>query len=290
MVHVYKNQAELSSSVTKSATLIISFYKNLRMLELVLASLTTQSFKNFNIIICDDGSPPEIVTRVHKLLEDLSLPSIHLWHEDIGFRKNRILNWGIMHAKSDYLIFIDQDCILHPEFVAEHILGAKEKSVICGRRINLTKWASNLLTPEKIVSGFLQRNISWIALGGLFMKDNNGIKGLYFKNPFLRSLVNKKPRGIVGCNFSAYRNDLLRINGFDTRYEGAGFGEDSDVEHRLSLLGIQMQPACNTAVQYHVFHRLLDRSDLNKSLFESVVQNGKASTDFGYQQQISRPS
>ncbi len=290
MVHVYKNQAELSSSVTKSATLIISFYKNLRMLELVLASLTTQSFTNFNLIICDDGSPPEIVTQVHKLLEDLSLPSIHLWHEDIGFRKNRILNWGLMHAKSDYLIFIDQDCILHPNFVSEHLLGAKENSVVCGRRINLTKWVSNLLTPEKVISGFLQRNILWIALGGLFMKDNNGIKGLYFKNPFLRALANKKPRGIVGCNFSAYRNDLLRINGFDTRYEGAGFGEDSDVEYRLSLLGIQMRPACNTAVQYHIFHRLLDRSDLNKSLFESVVQEGKASTDFGYQQQISRTS
>ncbi len=287
MVEIYRNKAQLSAPQARPVSLIISFYKNLRMLELVLGSLKLQTYKNFQLVICDDGSPKEIVDRVHELLEALEIPSIHLWHEDIGFRKNRILNWGLHYTLAEYLVFIDQDCVLHSEFMAEHVLAKSENSVVCGRRINLTKWVSALLTPHKITKNFLEKNILWIAISGLFMKDNNGIKGIYIKNLALRRLFNKKPRGIVGCNFSVFRKSLLDINGFDTRYEGAGFGEDSDIEFRLRLAGLNMLPACNTVVQYHIYHKLLDRSANNEVLFNSIIQEKKVRTNFGYSQQIS---
>lgn len=289
MVKVFSNTKQLNDpkkAASNEATLVISFYKNTRMLNLVLASLETQTFKNFNLIICDDGSGEEVVKQVHEKLNSLDIPALHLWHEDIGFRKNRILNWAIHYCQAPYMVFIDQDCILHPEFMAEHISAKQKHAVLCGRRINLTNWVSNLLTPEKVKNYFIEKNIAWIILGGLFMKDNNGVKGIHYKNSFLRKMANKKPRGIVGCNFSAFKQDLLDINGFDTRYEGAGFGEDSDIEFRLSLNGVAMIPFCNTAVQYHVFHRLLTRSNENESLFNEVVRSGKAQTDFGLNQQI----
>ncbi|MBC7467182.1 MAG: glycosyltransferase [Bdellovibrio sp.] len=290
MVQVFKNLAQTqnpSLAATNKATLVISFYKNTRMLDLVLASLETQTFKNFNLIVCDDGSPSDIVKTVHVKLNQLPIPSLHLWHEDIGFRKNRILNWAIQHTQTDYMVFIDQDCILHPEFMHEHITHQKAKAVLCGRRINLTERVSRFLSPVKIKQHFLENNIWWIILGGLFMKDNNGIKGVYYKNETLRKSANKKMRGIVGCNFSVARQDLLDINGFDTRYEGAGFGEDSDIEFRLSLNGVTMVPFCNTAVQYHVFHKLLTRSNENGTLYDEVVRRNKPQTDFGLKQQLS---
>lgn len=284
MVQVFRNAR--SASQKNNVTLVISFYKNTHMLDLVLASIDTQTFKNFDLIICDDGSGPEAVKNVQHKLEQLSIPAIHLWHEDIGFRKNRILNWAIHYCTTDYMVFIDQDCIMHPEFMHEHNVNKKPKAVLCGRRINLTKWVSQLLTPDRIKNHFIQKNIYWIILGGLFMKDNNGVKGLYYRQSWLRQLANKKPRGIVGCNFSVSRQDLIQINGFDTRYEGAGFGEDSDIEYRLSLNGVAMIPFCNTAVQYHVFHRLLTRSNENESLYMEVVKQKKALSDFGLSQQI----
>lgn len=289
MVQVFQNTTQLKNpqlAKSNAVTLVISFYKNTRMLDLVLASLEAQTYKNFNLIVCDDGSGAEVVQAVHAKLNHLSIPSTHLWHEDIGFRKNRILNWAIHNCQTDYMVFIDQDCILHPEFMFEHMTHKKQKSVLCGRRINLTEWVSQLLTPERIKHHFLEKNIWWIILGGLFMKDNNGIKGVYYKNSFLRRMANKKPRGIVGCNFSVARQDLLDINGFDTRYEGAGFGEDSDIEFRLALNNITMVPFCNTAVQYHVFHKLLTRSNENESLYAEVVRRNKPQTDFGLKQQI----
>ena len=289
MIQVYKNVAAKNKipDFVPEATLVISFYKNIRMLELVLTSLENQTTKNFNVFICDDGSPEATVQQVQQQLERLPFSSTHLWHEDLGFRKNRILNWALHFCESHYMIFVDQDCILHPNFVQEHLEQKKLKGVLCGRRINLTSFVSQLLTPEKVRQHYLEKNIWWIMLVGLWMKDNNGSKGFYFKSKWLRHWANKKPRGIVGCNFSVFKQDLLAINGFDTRYEGAGFGEDSDIEQRLTQNGVIMHPACNTVVQYHIYHRLLNRSDQNEKLFNQIVSEKNIQTPFGLSQQIT---
>ncbi len=289
MVQVYKNsfvKTGPSKDPTPSTTLVISFYKNIRMLQLVLASVESQTYKNFEIIICDDGSPEDTVQQVHQLLERLPFASSHLWHADLGFRKNRILNWGLFYCRTEHMIFIDQDCILHPHFIDEHLRQSQSNTVLCGRRINLTSWISKKLTPAKVRKHYLEKNIWWILLSGLWMKDNNGIKGLYFKSACLRRWANKKPRGIVGCNFSVFKGDLLAINGFDTRYEGAGFGEDSDIEQRLTQNKVMMKPACNIVIQYHIYHRLLTRSDKNEKLFNRIVSEKNIKTPFGLQQQI----
>lgn len=258
------------------------------MLELTLASIERQTFRHFLIVICDDGSRTEIVKELHKRLEKYPLPVMHLWHEDKGFRKNRILNWGIQLCETDMMVFIDQDCMLHPEFMREHFEHRTPKSVLCGRRMDLTPWVSRLLTPEKVRSGFIEKNLWWILPTGFYMKDNNGGKGIYLPENWrwLRKKVNKKERGIVGCNFSVWREDMLAINGFDFRYEGAGTGEDTDIEYRLKLLGVKMLPFCNTAVQYHVWHKLLTRPNANEELFAQVRRAGCAVTSFGIREQL----
>ena len=289
MVRIFENtlaKNKKPDNLVPPVTLVISFYKNIRMLELVLASLENQTYKNFCLTICDDGSSEIIVQQVQQKLETLPFASTHLWHEVLGFRKNRILNWAVQHCQSPYIIFIDQDCILHPEFISEHVQQQQIKTVVCGRRMNLTETVSHKLTPEKIRRNYIEKNIWWIILSSLWMKDNNGIKGLYLRSSFLRRWANKTPRGIVGCNFSIFKQDLLAINGFDTRYEGAGFGEDSDIEERLRQNGVTMRPACNTAVQYHVYHRLLVRSEENEKLFNQIILEKKAQTPFGLRQQI----
>ena len=269
-------------------SLSLAFYNNTRMLELTLAGLSRQTFKNFEILICDDGSKPENVKIALELLNRLEIPARHLWHEDLGFRKNRILNWGIHHAQSEYMIFIDQDCIPHQEFIQEHLTAAAKKQVLCGRRMDLTPWVSQMLSPEKVAKGFIENNLWWILPTGLYMKDNNGGKGLYFKNSWLRKIANQKARGIVGCNFSVAREELLRINGFDTRYEGAGTGEDTDIEYRLKLNEVKMTPFCNTAVQFHVFHPLLNRPSVNEEIFRQVQESQLAETPFGLKQQLHK--
>lgn len=288
MYKVYRNTAHKSRGDTAkfSVSISIAFYNSPRLWDLMLAALERQTHSDFEVLLCDDGSKPEVVEHLKKTFEKTKIPIKHLWHEDAGFRKNRIMNWGIFESSSDYIIYVDQDCLPHQEFIKEHLSHREDKTVLCGRRMDLTPWVSNMLTAEKVKAGFVEHNLWWIAPLGAYMKDNNGLKGIYLKSQWLRQFFNKKYRGIVGCNFSVSKQDLLDINGFDFRYEGAGTGEDTDIEFRLGLNKVKMKPFLHSAVQYHVWHKLLSRQNPNEQIFRDVVRNGKSVTDFGLKEQL----
>src|SRR3989339_2000144 len=87
-------------------SLIISFYNQIDYLKLVLAGLERQTFRNFEIILADDGSNQNVVRGIELLTKQISFPFVHIWQEDKGFRKNRILNSAIRNSSSNYLIFM----------------------------------------------------------------------------------------------------------------------------------------------------------------------------------------
>ena len=50
-----------------ACSVVVAFYNKLRELELVLAGFARQSFRDFEIIIADDGSRPEVVTDLEAI-------------------------------------------------------------------------------------------------------------------------------------------------------------------------------------------------------------------------------
>lgn len=92
-------------------TLIIPFYNKLDKLNLVFAALERQTFRDFEVIIADDGSKKDVVNALNDLIRKTSFPVNHVWHEDVGWRKNVILNSAVRVAKADYLVFLDGDCV-----------------------------------------------------------------------------------------------------------------------------------------------------------------------------------
>ncbi len=263
------------------ASLIISFYKKIDYLRLVLAGLKIQSEKSFEIIIADDGSPEEMFEEIQNLLNEMPMPAAHIWQEDKGFRKNKALNKAIQVTSSDYLIFIDGDCVPHSHFVEEHLRYAQKGTALTGRRVNLSEKFTNKLTQEMIENNFLETHTGALIFDGLFGKSLDVEKGFYFKSKTLRSIFNKKKRGILGCNFSLFKEDLLNINGFDERYEAPSLGEDSDVQVRLEFNGVKIKSLNNIAVEYHLYHRLLPRPPKNLFLFEKVKQERNPRTKYG---------
>ena len=107
------------------------------------------------------------------------------------------------------------------------------------------------------------------------------MNGFYVTNPVVRRYFNRKERGLLGANFSVMKADLVAVNGFDERYTAPTFGEDSDVEFRLRLSGVQVIPVLNIAVAYHCHHKLLPRPEANKTLYEQVLRDGLAFTPYG---------
>jgi glycosyltransferase involved in cell wall biosynthesis len=263
------------------ASVIISFYNRIDYLKFVFAGFERQTFRDIEIIIADDGSKEEIVKEIEKLSLKVSFPFIHLWHEDKGFRKNKILNRAITEAKSDYLIFIDGDCVPHREFIREHYDNKNENKCLTGRRVNLSEKFTKNLNEEDIKNGYLENSLHLMIGDGLFGKSDYVERGFYVQNKFLRNYLNKKKRGLLGCNFSIHKKDMIAINGFDERYELPSIGEDSDVQYRLELNNVKIESLNNIAVQYHLYHKLQERPRKNLDLFAKIKESGQFYTPFG---------
>lgn len=277
---------ERTASGSKPAlSLLVSVYNNTRFFDLVWASIEAQTFRDVEVVICDDGSTETSVRHMLDRIEHSSLACSHCWHDDQGFRKNRILNAGVLTASADYLVFIDGDCILHPRFLAEHAACKRDHAVLAGRRLELSEQISNELTPELVTNGYLQKNLLRIMYAIRHQPGNNGSKGIYIPSSTVRALRGSKQGSILGCNFSLHRSDLLSVNGFDTRYEGPGYGEDSDLELRLRASGVEIVPFSNAAVQYHLWHRVQERSSPNAALYAQAVASAQARTPHGIAEQ-----
>lgn len=262
-------------------SVIAAFYNNLHYLKLVLAGFERQTEMEFEFIIADDGSKEEVVKEIESIASNYSFRIKHVWHPDKGFRKNKILNQAILASETDYLIFIDSDCVPHAKFVEEHLKERLQNTVCTGRRVNLSQKITNLLTEDKIKEGFLESNNPLLLEDALFGKSNYVEKGFYFENKFLRKILNKKYRGLLGCNFSLYKRNMLAINGFDERYEAPSIGEDSDIEFRLGLTGVKVKSLNHIAVQYHLYHKMQKRLQKNLDLFNEVKNSNLAYTPFG---------
>jgi glycosyltransferase involved in cell wall biosynthesis len=262
-------------------SVIAAFYNNIHYLKLILAGFERQTEKEFELIIADDGSKEEVVKEIESIATNYSFRIKHIWHPDKGFRKNKILNQAILASSSEYLIHIDADCVPHSKFVEEHFNEKQENIVLTGRRVNLSQKITNQLTEENIKDGFLESNYLLIIEDSVFGKSNYVEKGFYLENKFLRKILNKKYRGLLGCNFSLCKKDLIAINGFDERYEAPSIGEDSDVEFRLGFNGVKVKSLNHIAVQYHLYHKPQERLQKNLDLFSEVKKANVAYTSFG---------
>jgi glycosyltransferase involved in cell wall biosynthesis len=227
-------------------TVIISYYKAIANLKLILKALEMQSEPNFEVILSEDDYNENTIAYVAKCKELFKFPITHIYQqEDNGFRKTQMLNRAILHAKTEKLVFIDGDCVPHRHFVKEYAQNIKENEpyYYSGRAVLLSE---NL--TQKVMKA------ESLAMFGLFSLLSNRAEkvkeGIYF--PLFPLSV--KPRGIVGRNWGTTKKALLEINGFDEDYVFAGIGEDTDVEWRLIANGVKVKSMKNKAIVYHLYH------------------------------------
>jgi glycosyltransferase involved in cell wall biosynthesis len=271
------------------ASLIISFYNNIQLLTLIFAALERQTCSAFEVIIADDGSKPEVVQQLKRLIQTKAFPVKHCWHTDDGWRKNAILNKAIQASQCDYLVFIDGDCIPHPRFIEEHLAHRKEGVVLTGRRVQLTPSMSSSLTETAVITGQFERLLALrLFVASLFHKSLQPENALRIRSPRLRKLLIKdKEKGILGCNFSVFKADILLVNGFDERFQHPGVGEDTDLNSRLVRAGIKTLSKKHLLTVYHIYHKRFDLNyPPNFALWEENNTNHVTFTPFG----INKPS
>jgi glycosyltransferase involved in cell wall biosynthesis len=256
-------------------SLIIAVYNKPENLRLVLAACARQSMSDFDVIVADDGSGSPIRDAVAEAQQKYSFPITHLWHEDRGWHKNVMLNSGIRTSRAEYLVFIDGDCIPSKHFLLDHWNERAPKRVLLGRRVETSERWSKGLTQSSIQSGTFER-LGWAEIvDGLRGESLRVEDGIRIPSAMVRKLLLRNVRGMLGSNFSAWKSDLVAVNGFDELYDGPGCGEDSDLQYRLSLIGVNGKSLRNLAVQYHIWHPTTKTSDSCWDRFEMVKKRAE---------------
>ena len=230
---------------------IVSTYEQPAHLARSLYSLSLQSHSEFEVLIADDGSGPETKVVVDEFSSRFRSGYKHLWQTDQGFRKTRILNKALLASQAEYVIFMDGDCVAHPNFVREHERAAKAGHYLNGSLIRLNSRVTRNLGRYAIKSG-LAFTTSWLTFAGLRW-DRRFLR--FSLNYKIRNYLNTHTRTRLywlGSNSSCFRSDALAVNGFDNRFS-YGF-EDGDFGNRLENMGVQPRTVRWTANVLHLEH------------------------------------
>ena len=146
-------------------SVIVATYNWPAALELCLQSLKNQSFRDFEILIADDGSKEETRELIQKCIEEFPVKISHLWHEDMGCRKTIIGNQAIQASTGKYLVFLDGDCIVQPDFLERHLSLAQKGYLVTGSRILLNqKFTNEILTSRLLNFSWLRKNLFFFGL------------------------------------------------------------------------------------------------------------------------------
>ncbi len=243
-----------------TSSLIISTYNRPDALAVCLDSVRKLNTLPTEVIVGDDGSRPDTEALVKQFQKDFPVPLVYIRQEDEGFRLAMIRNKCVAAAKGEYIIQIDGDIFLHPDFVADHLMIAREGFFLKGGRVQL----GPPLTAEICKSG-QYRKISLLTVGIEHKRPN----ALHSKalGKYLAPRYRKNRDNVLGCNMSFFKKDFVAVNGYDEAFEGWG-GEDLDLAFRFRNLGLGKRYLKFCGLAYHLWHKEapMDKSEGNHSL------------------------
>jgi glycosyltransferase involved in cell wall biosynthesis len=254
-------------------SVIISTYNQPDWLKKVLWGYSNQTFKNFELIVADDGSDPTTKDLIESFKQSAGFPIIHVWHADEGFQKTKILNKAILASTSDYLLFSDGDCIPRSDFLAVHMNQKQEGYFLSGGYFKLPMNISQQISKEDVEAGRCF-NVDWLKAQGLKSSfKNNKLTTSAFKQKLLNWITPTEATW-NGHNSSGFKSDIVAANGFDERMQYGG--EDRELGERLFNAGIKAKQLRYSAVCVHLDH---ERGYVKPEMIEKNLAIRKVTKD-----------
>ena len=233
-------------------SLIVTTYQRPQALDRVLHGLARQTVPPAEIVIADDGSTEDTAALVREWQRRLPVPLRHVWQEDRGFRAAAARNRAVAASGGNYLVFLDGDCLVFADFVARHRALAESGKLVMGSRI--------LCDPsftEAIEAGTTDP-LTWTWREWRQARRSGGVNRLF---PLLRlpgqawrHLRPKRWQGVRTFNLAVWRDDFVRVNGFDETFQGWGH-EDADLAVRLMHAGVRRKEGQFALPVLHLWHR-----------------------------------
>lgn len=155
-------------------SVIVPIYKVERYIEKCVISLINQDYQNIEIILVDDGSPDKSADVIDRLAPtENRIKVIH--KENGGVSSAR--NVGIDAASGDYVMFVDGDDWVEPDYVSYFLNLVKSTGCPVGMNTN-NFYAGYALTQDRTYTVAAEKAIEWIYMGQLFVAVWNKIYSL----------------------------------------------------------------------------------------------------------------
>lgn len=221
----------------KSAvTLFMSTYEWPEALALCLESVGRQTLLPDEVIVADDGSGESTRQVVERFRKELPVPLVHLWQANGGFRPNIMRNRAIAAARHPYIVQVDGDVILDPRFVADHLAVARPGRIVAGRRVML---------PEDVTDRLCKT-------GGA-ERLRTPLRSRVLASAYQLLWRGTNVEGVRGCNLSYWREDAIRVNGWDETVTSKG-PSDKEFCARMVNAGARVFNLRYHAHQFHLAH------------------------------------
>jgi len=236
-------------------SIIVAVYNRPDYLWWCLKSLKHQNFKEFEVIVADDGSSGEKLEKIREYIEYFKnfYPIKYVWHEDKGNRKSLILNKAVKISKGDSYIFLDSDVIVERKFLEKYRDYFKKyerlkRFFFTGNVIFLSKRISDIIIKNKelkyeFVLKFIEKNFTLAEKLRYYFN--------VFKYLFEDFTKFKYPKG-WGTNLAISKEAFYSVNGFNNEWFGRN--EDSDLMRRMVLAGAKRISLNHTVKVYHLEH------------------------------------
>lgn len=269
-------------------TLAITTHARADALARVLACVRTQARPPDELIVAEDGADPATSAVVARHAAAASVPASaaaapprlqHVRQPHLGFRVARLRNLAIAAATGDYIVFVDGDMLLHPRFVEDHARCARAGHWTQGVRVPLDAAATQAVLAgalDAVVVGRDAPDDGAPGLPGPLARGRFGLRrAALWHAPRLQRALRGAGAGLLAvksCNQGFWRADLLRVNGFDERFEGWG-PEDKELCARLAHAGVRRQGLLGGGIACHLHHppAARDRRALNESLLAATL-------------------
>ncbi len=220
-------------------SIIVPVYNRPLEVDELLQSLTQQSYKNFEIVVVEDGSTIKCDEVLELYKNKLKIK--YLFKENTGPGQSR--NYGCINATGNYFIFVDSDCILPPNYLEIINNKLQQNYIDC------------FGGPDKDHESFssLQKAINYAMTSFL---TTGGIRG------GSESLGKFSPRSF---NMGFSKEVFEKTGG----YSNMRFGEDIDMSIRILNNGF----TTTLIKEAFVFHK---RRTSLKQFFKQVFNSGIA--------------
>lgn len=244
----------------KNFSIIICTINRANLLDKGLWTLTHQDYlkKDYEIIVIDDGSKDntrEIVLKHKKTFPNIKY--VYVLKDTEYTSPARARNIGFEESTYKYCCFTDPEILVPTNMLKMHnvIHEINEKCIVCTRPILMTKEETikiddidfkdlNLSKLNDLIPSLLNENIHTLEMNQKQWKDNH---------------------------FSSFkREDFLKINGVNEKFDKWGF-EGIDFVERMISLGLEL---INVDKVYHMWHDApRDMKIANKQRLEHGVKD-----------------